>query len=226
LSETVLEMKKIDKRFMGVHALKGVDFELQAGEIHALVGENGAGKSTLMKALTGIYPKDSGEIHYLGKLFNPRNPKQALQMGIGIIHQELNMMDHLTVAQNIFIGRESTKARGLFLNEKDQNQRAADLFKRLRMNIDPTENLGNLTVGKQQMVEIAKAVSHNLRVLILDEPTAALTETEIQELFSIMRNLAEKQVAMIYISHRMDERPGYCSAGWGVRRNSQYQRYY
>ncbi len=205
MSETVLEMKKIDKRFMGVHALKGVDFELQAGEIHALVGENGAGKSTLMKALTGIYPKDSGEIHYLGKLFNPRNPKQALQMGIGIIHQELNMMDHLTVAQNIFIGRESTKARGLFLNEKDQNQRAADLFKRLRMNIDPTENLGNLTVGKQQMVEIAKAVSHNLRVLILDEPTAALTETEIQELFSIMRNLAEKQVAMIYISHRMDE---------------------
>ena len=107
MRETVLSMKKIDKRFAGVHALKGVDLELREGEIHALVGENGAGKSTLMKALTGIYPKDSGEIHYLGKLYNPRGPKEALGHGIGIIHQELNMMDHLTVAQNIFIGRES-----------------------------------------------------------------------------------------------------------------------
>lgn len=205
MRETVLEMKKIDKRFMGVHALKGIDFELKSGEIHALVGENGAGKSTLMKTLTGIYPKDSGEIHYLGSLFNPKDPKQALQLGIGIIHQELNMMDHLSVAQNIFIGRESTKGNGWFLNEKDQNRRTEELFKRLKMNIDPTETLGNLTVGKQQMVEIAKAVSHNLKILILDEPTAALTETEIDELFAIMRDLAKKGVAMIYISHRMDE---------------------
>lgn len=205
MSEKVLEMKKIDKRFMGVHALKGVDFDLYPGEVHALVGENGAGKSTLMKALTGIFPKDSGEIHYTGKLFNPRGPKQALQMGIGIIHQELNMMDHLTVAQNIFIGRESVRGNGFLLNEKDQNQRTERLFKRLNMDIDPTEMLGNLTVGKQQMVEIAKAVSHNLKILILDEPTAALTETEIDELFTIMRDLAAKGVAMIYISHRMDE---------------------
>ena len=198
-------MIKIDKRFTGVHALKGVDFDLRAGEIHALVGENGAGKSTMMKALTGIFPKDSGEIHYLGKLYNPRGPKEALSRGIGIIHQELNMMDHLTVAQNIFIGRESTRAKGLFLDEKLLNMRAEDLFKRLNMDIDPKETLGNLTVGKQQMVEIAKAVSHNLKILILDEPTAALTETEINELFSIMRDLASKGVGMIYISHRMDE---------------------
>jgi len=201
----VLSMKKIDKRFTGVHALKGVDFDLYEGEIHALVGENGAGKSTLMKALTGIFPKDSGEIHYLGKLYNPKSPKEALRYGIGIIHQELNMMDHLTVAQNIFIGRESTRMNDLFLDDKKQNQMTADLLKRLHMDIDPTETLGRLTVGKQQMVEIAKAVSHNLKVLILDEPSAALTEIEINELFSIMKDLASKGVAMIYISHRMDE---------------------
>ncbi len=198
-------MKNIDKRFTGVHALKGVDFDLFEGEIHSLVGENGAGKSTLIKALTGIYPKDSGEILYMGKLLNPKDPKEALQMGIGIIHQELNMMDHLTVAQNIFIGRESTRKGGLFLDEKNQNRRAAELFTRLNMNIDPKEVLGNLTVGKQQMVEIAKAVSHDLKILILDEPSAALTETEINELFTIMRDLAGKGVGMIYISHRMDE---------------------
>ena len=119
MGEVILSMQKIDKRFSGVHALKSVDFELRAGEIHALMGENGAGKSTLMKALTGIYPKDSGEIHYLGKLYNPRDPKEALGRGIGIIHQELNMMEHLTVAQNIFIGRESTKGKGLFLGRKE-----------------------------------------------------------------------------------------------------------
>ena len=204
MNETVLSMKDIHKRFMGVHALKGVDLELKAGEVHALVGENGAGKSTLMKVLTGIYEKDSGEIYFLDKLFHPHNPKQALQTGIGIIHQELNMMEHLTVAQNIFIGRESMKG-GLFLDEKRLNRRTEELFKRLNMNIDPTETLGNLTVGKQQMVEIAKAVSHDLKVLILDEPTAALTETEIDELFAIMKDLASKGVAMIYISHRMDE---------------------
>ncbi len=205
MREIVLSMKNIDKRFSGVHALKGVNLELRAGEVHALVGENGAGKSTLMKALTGIFPKDSGEIHYLGKLYNPRGPKEALSRGIGIIHQELNMMDHLTVAQNIFIGRESTFGKTFFLDEKNQNRRARELFKKLNMDIDPTVTLGKLTVGKQQMVEIAKAVSHNLKILILDEPTAALTETEINELFVIMKDLAAKGVAMIYISHRMDE---------------------
>jgi len=205
LRNVVLSMKNIDKRFTGVHALKGVSFDLYEGEIHALVGENGAGKSTLMKALTGIFPKDSGEIHYMGKLFNPKGPKEALDAGIAIVHQELNMMDHLTVAQNLFIGRESTKRNGWLLDEKAQNKRAAELLGRLNMDIDPTEKLGKLTVGKQQMVEIAKAVSHNLRVLILDEPSAALTTKEIDDLFTIMRNLASKGVSMIYISHRLDE---------------------
>jgi len=198
-------MKNIDKRFAGVHALKGVDFDLYEGEIHALVGENGAGKSTLMKALTGIFPKDSGEILYLGQPFNPKGPKDSLDAGIAIVHQELNMMDHLTVAQNLFIGRESTKGRGWLLDEKAQNKRAAELLSRLNMDIDATEKLANLTVGKQQMVEIAKAVSHDLKVLILDEPTAALTDREIDDLFTIMRDLAAKGVAMIYISHRLDE---------------------
>jgi ribose transport system ATP-binding protein len=203
--DVVLSMKDIDKRFSGVHALKGVDFELRAGEIHALVGENGAGKSTLMKALTGIFPKDSGEIHYMGKLFNPQGPKEALDAGIAIVHQELNMMEHLTVAQNLFIGRESTRRGKWFLDEKAQNQRAIELFERLHMNIDPEEKVSDLTVGKQQMVEIAKAVSHNLKVLILDEPSAALTEREIDDLFAIMRDLATQGVGMIYISHRLDE---------------------
>ena len=205
MSKVVLSMKEIDKRFAGVHALKGVDLELREGEIHALVGENGAGKSTLMKALTGIFPKDSGEIHYMGKLFNPRGPKDALDAGIAIVHQELNMMEHLSVAQNLFIGRETTKGRGWFLDEKAQNKRASDLFKRLNMGIDPEEKMSNLTVGKQQMVEIAKAVSHNLKVLVLDEPSAALTDREIEDLFIIMRDLASKGVGMIYISHRLDE---------------------
>jgi ribose transport system ATP-binding protein len=198
-------MRKIDKRFTGVHALRQVDFDLDEAEIHALVGENGAGKSTLMKVLIGINPKDSGEIHYLGHQFSPRDPKHALEMGIGIIHQELNMMDHLTVAQNIFIGRESTRFNGILLDKREQNRRAADLFKRLKMKIDPTETLGRLTVGKQQMVEIAKAISHRLRILILDEPTAALTNAEIEELFTIMRDLARRGVGMIHISHRLDE---------------------
>lgn len=205
VKDVVLSMKDIDKRFAGVHALKGVDFELRSGEIHALVGENGAGKSTLMKALTGIFPKDSGEIHYMGKLFNPQGPKEALDAGIAIVHQELNMMEHLTVAQNLFIGRESTRGKSWFLDEKAQNRRAAELFAKLNMNINPEEKVSNLTVGKQQMVEIAKAVSHNLKVLILDEPSAALTEREIEDLFAIMRDLATKGVGMIYISHRLDE---------------------
>ncbi len=206
VKNVVLSMKKIDKRFSGVHALKEVDFDLREGEIHALVGENGAGKSTLMKALTGIIPKDSGEITYLGKPFDPHGPKDALDAGIGIVHQELNMMEHLTVAQNIFIGRESTKkGRSWLLDEKAQNQRTSELLKHLNMDINPTTRVRELTVGKQQMVEIAKAVSHNLKVLILDEPTAALTDNEIEDLFVIMRDLASKGVSMIYISHRLDE---------------------
>jgi ribose transport system ATP-binding protein len=205
LGKQILSMRKIDKRFTGVHALRGVDFELDEGEIHALVGENGAGKSTLMKIIIGINQRDSGEIHYLGRPFSPRNPKHAMEMGIGIVHQELNMMDHLTVAENIFIGREATKAGGILLDKREQIRQTEELFKKLKMNVDPADRLGRLTVGKQQMVEIAKAVSHRLRILILDEPTAALTDAEIEELFAIMRDLKSHGVGMIHISHRLEE---------------------
>lgn len=205
MENTLLSLKGINKSFTGVHAVKDVDFELYKGEVHALVGENGAGKSTLMKILTGIYEKDSGEMYYLGKFFNPPSPKHATDMGIGIIHQELNNMDNLTVAQNIFIGRESIGKNGFFLDERAQNRRARELFDRLNINIDPEEPMSRLTVGRQQLVEIAKAVSHNLQILILDEPTAALTDTEINELFAIMRDLKKKGIGMIHISHRLDE---------------------
>ncbi|MFW6234804.1 MAG: sugar ABC transporter ATP-binding protein, partial [Spirochaetota bacterium] len=205
-ADTVLSMTDIEKSFTGVQALKKVSFNLRRGEIHALVGENGAGKSTLMKVLTGIHEKDAGEISYLGHPFNPRSPKHALSLGIGIIHQELNMMDHLTVAQNVYIGQESTVFGGLFLSEPKQNRRTAELFKRLNISINPSDRLGDLSVGKQQMVEIAKTVANdNLQILILDEPTAALTNREIEELFRIMRDLACQGVAMVHISHRLDE---------------------
>lgn len=198
----VLQMIDIDKRFQGVHALKKCNLELRKGEIHALVGENGAGKSTLMKCLTGIYKPEEGQIVYNGKTVSYKNPKEAQEDGISIVHQELNLMNHLTAAQNIFIGRES---KGFILHDEVINQETRKLFDHLKLNIDPTEKVGSLTVGKQQMVEISKAISFDSSVLILDEPTAALTESEIRELFKTMNDLRDKGVTMVYISHRMDE---------------------
>lgn len=203
MGETILRMEGIDKSFTGVHALKGVDFDLQKGEVHALMGENGAGKSTLMKILTGIYSKDSGTITYEGKEVEFKTPKEAQDAGIAIVHQELNMMNHLTVAQNIFIGREVMN--GKIINDKKMCDDAAALFKKLNIEIDPTAVMGELTVGKQQMCEIAKAISREVKLIVFDEPTAALTDTEIEELFKIIRDLREKGLGIIYISHRMDE---------------------
>lgn len=203
VGDVILTMKGIDKSFPGVHALKGVDLELRRGEVHALMGENGAGKSTLMKVLTGIYSKDSGTITYEGKDVVFTNPREAQDAGIAIVHQELNMMNHLTVAQNIFIGREYMN--GKLINDKRMNAEAAKLFERLNIDINPAETMGNLTVGRQQMCEIAKAISRDVKVIVFDEPTAALTESEIEELFKIIRDLREKQLGIIYISHRMDE---------------------
>ncbi len=203
MGETILRMERIDKSFTGVHALKGVDFDLQKGEVHALMGENGAGKSTLMKILTGIYSKDSGTITYEGREVEFKNPKEAQDAGIAIVHQELNMMNHLTVAQNIFIGREAMS--GKLINDKKMNEDARALFERLNIEIDPAEMMGNLTVGKQQMCEIAKAISREVKLIVFDEPTAALTDAEIEELFKIIRDLREKGLGIIYISHRMDE---------------------
>ena len=203
MNNVILEMKNIDKRFSGVHALKFVNLELREGEVHALMGENGAGKSTLMKVLCGIYKRDGGEIMLFGDKVNFHNIKESQEAGISIIHQELNMMNHLTVAQNIYIGREPMK--GIYIDDKKMEKDARELFDRIGVKIDPSAILGTLTVGKQQMVEIAKAISRNSKILILDEPTAALTQVEVEELFKIMNDLREKGIGMIYISHRMDE---------------------
>ena len=203
MSELILKMIGIDKRFSGVHALKGVDFDLYAGEVHALMGENGAGKSTLMKVLCGIHAYDSGSIEYFGKKVKFASIAESQAAGISIIHQELNMMNHLTVAQNIYIGREPMK--GGFIDDRKMEADATELFKRIGVRIDPSVKLGSLTVGRQQMVEIAKAVSRDSKLLILDEPTAALTQPEVEDLFRIMHDLQRKNIGMIYISHRMDE---------------------
>lgn len=203
MAAQILKMTNITKSFPGVKALKQVDFELNGAEVHALVGENGAGKSTLMKILTGIYTRDEGEIIYQGEQIHLRNTKDAQAKGICIIHQELQMMTHLTVAENIFIGREKT--HGIFLDDKAINDMAKKLTDKLGIDIDPREKVGNLTVGKQQMVEIAKAISFDAKLLVLDEPTAALSDVEIDALFKVMRDLRARGVAMIYISHRLDE---------------------
>nr|WP_207723971.1 sugar ABC transporter ATP-binding protein [Mediterraneibacter hominis] len=203
VGEVILTMKDIDKSFVGVHALKNAQLELRKGEVHALMGENGAGKSTLMKILTGIYSKDSGTIIYDGKEVEYKNPKEAQQAGVVIVHQELNMMNHLTAAQNIFIGRE--KMNGKLINDGKMAEEAKRLFDMLHIDIDPKETMGRLTVGKQQMCEIAKAISTDARIIVFDEPTAALTETEINELFKIIDDLRKKDLGIIYISHRMDE---------------------
>ncbi len=203
MGEVILTMKDIDKSFPGVHALDHVSLEVKKGEVHALMGENGAGKSTLMKVLTGIYTKDEGTITYEGKEVEFHNTREAQDAGVVIVHQELNMMGHLTVAQNIFVGREPKK--GIMIDDKKMNEDARALFERLHIDIDPTETMSNLTVGKQQMCEIAKAISHEAKVIIFDEPSAALTESEIEELFKIIRDLREQQLGIVYISHRMDE---------------------
>ena len=201
--EVLLTMTGIDKSFPGVHALDHVDFEVRRGEIHALMGENGAGKSTLMKILTGIYSKDSGSIIYEGKEVSFSSPREAQEAGILIVHQELNMVNHLTVAQNIFIGREPMK--GLRIDDAKMVRDSRALFDMLGIDIDPRDKMSKLTVGKQQMCEIAKAISHDAKLVVFDEPSAALTETEIEQLFKIIRDLKRKNMGIVYISHRMDE---------------------
>ena len=201
----LISIEKLSKSFPGVRALHDVRFELMAGEVHALMGENGAGKSTLMKILAGVYAKDSGEILYNGQSVAFAGPGDAQAMGIGIIHQELQLMNHLTVAQNIFIGREPRGRFGLFLDEDKLNAQAREILARLNLNLDPRAIVGGLTVAKQQMVEIAKALSFNSRVLIMDEPTSALNDAEIAELFRIIRELKSSGVGVVYISHKMDE---------------------
>jgi ribose transport system ATP-binding protein len=205
MDDVLVVMEGIEKSFPGVHALSQAKFELRPGEVHALVGENGAGKSTLMKVLSGIYRPDAGRIFCKGKEVEIHNPRAAQQLGISMIHQELNLMPHLTVAQNIFIGREPRQGVKFMLDEKAINAQAEQVFALMHLNLDPKIKVADLTVAKQQMVEIAKALSFKSEVLIMDEPTAALTDTEIEELFRIIRDLRAKGVGVVHISHRLEE---------------------
>jgi ribose transport system ATP-binding protein len=205
MSQILVKMEGVDKHFAGVHALKECQFELRSGEVHALVGENGAGKSTLMKVLTGVYQKDRGHIVYQGKEVHIPDTRTAQKLGISMIHQELNLASDLTVAQNIFIGKEPRKRIRLFLDDKEMNKQTAILLKQMNLDIEPTTLISKLTVAKQQMVEIIKAISYDSQVLIMDEPTAALSDAEIEDLFKMIGQLRLKGVGIVYISHRMAE---------------------
>jgi len=203
MQEYIVEMEHINKTFPGVKALDDVSFNLKSGEVHALLGENGAGKSTLMKVLSGVYTADSGEIKIFGDTVTELTPKKAQQLGVAIIHQELNLCPHLSVAENIFLGREITKMG--ILSSKEMSKEAKCILDKLNIDISPDEIVGNLPVSKQQLVEIAKALSTNSRILIMDEPTSALSEKEIDDLFKIIRKLKGEGCGIIYISHRLEE---------------------
>lgn len=203
MKETIVSMKGICKSFPGVKALDQVDFELQSGEVMALLGENGAGKSTLVKILSGVYTRDSGELNIFGKPYGNLTPKQAQAAGVAIIHQELNMCSHLSVAENIFLGREKTK--GGLLDNVEMEAEAERILSELKIDISPSQVLGELTISRQQMVEIAKALSTNAKILVMDEPTSSLTSREISDLFRIIRTLREKGCGIVYISHRLEE---------------------
>jgi ribose transport system ATP-binding protein len=200
----VLEMRHIRKTFPGVVALDDVHFELRRGEVHILLGENGAGKSTLMKILSGAYQKSDGQVVLDGAEVEMKNPKQAQTLGISTIYQEFNLIPHLPIGENIFLGREPVRLPGL-IDQRAIIQEAQSALSSLGLTLDPRRLVKDLRVAEQQMVEVAKALSLDARILIMDEPTAALTEHEIAELFATIRRLKEKGVAIVYISHRMEE---------------------
>jgi ribose transport system ATP-binding protein len=204
MTEPLLEVEGVEKTFPGVRALHDMRLELRSGEVLALVGENGAGKSTLMKLLSGIHTADAGHFTLGGEPYQPAGPRHALELGISIIHQEFNLVPHLTIAQNIFIGREPRRAR-LLLDERKLNAAAAALLDRLHLPLDPRTVAGELSVANQQMVEIAKALSYEPRVLIMDEPTAALNDAEVETLHELIRRFVRPGTGVIYISHRMEE---------------------
>jgi ribose transport system ATP-binding protein len=201
---SLLAAKGIHKTFGGITALAGVHFELAAGEIHSLMGENGAGKSTLMKILSGVYPDYEGTMEVDGRAMRFASVREAEAAGVAIIHQELNLVPELTVAENIFLGREPLIA-GLFVDRKACSREAQGLLSRLGIELDPEARISSLRIGEQQLVEIAKALSLNARILIMDEPTSALSPGECERLFAIMRQLAGSGVGIVYISHRIDE---------------------
>lgn len=204
MNTQLLKMEGISKAFAGVKALDNIQFDLKNGEVHALMGENGAGKSTLMKILTGVYVRDEGKVYLKGDAIEYTNPKEAQRDGVVIVHQELNMMKDLTVAENIFIGRETVRGK-FMIDDADLIKKSNELFRRLGVSINPKQKVGDLTVGNQQMVEIAKAISMDAQIIVFDEPTAALSTKEIQDLFKIIRDLKKQGLGIVYISHRMDE---------------------
>jgi ribose transport system ATP-binding protein len=204
--EPILKLKGITKAFPGVIALKGVDFELREGEVHVLVGANGAGKSTLVKILAGVYQADEGEIFFDGEPLSIRTPEHALEMGISIVYQNFNLITKMDVAQNIFLNREPVK--GPFIKRMDWHRVYSEtktILKRLHLDIHPRTKVGDLTVADHQMIEIAKALAIQSRILILDEPTSCLSEQETDELFTRLSQLRDEGVAILYISHRLEE---------------------
>lgn len=200
----ILVMKDIVKTFPGVQALKGVGLNVKYGEIHALMGENGAGKSTLMKCLIGIHPPTSGQIYFEGNLIENYSTSDALKMGIAMIHQELSPVEHRSIMENIWLGREPKTKLGL-VDHKKMYEMTKEVLKLIDFNEDPKTLVASLTVANMQMIEIAKALSYNAKLIIMDEPTSALTNKEIEQLFSIMRRLRENGKSIIYISHKLDE---------------------
>ena len=201
---SLLQASSITKQFPGTLALDNVQLDLQAGEIHAVVGENGAGKSTLMKILSGVYTPDAGSIHFEGAPLTISNPHDALMHGIAIVHQELSLVPALTVAENIYPGRLPTNAIG-FVKYGELFRSAAAILESINLDINPRTPVSELSIAKQQLVEIGKALSMDTKVLILDEPTSALTEREVDILFDLLRRLAAKGVGILYISHKLDE---------------------
>lgn len=203
MQDYIVEINHVSKTFPGVKALDDVSFNLRSGEVMALLGENGAGKSTLMKVLSGVYTRDSGEVKIFGKPQGDMTPKLAQELGVAIIHQELNMCAHLSVAENIFLGREEIHT-GVLAN-RQMCKKAREVLERLNIDIDPNTIVGDLQVSKQQMVEIAKALATNAKILIMDEPTSALTSKEIDDLFGIIHKLKAQGCGIVYISHRLEE---------------------
>ncbi len=202
--EFILEVDNVRKEFPGVVALDNVHLRIRPGSVHALMGENGAGKSTLMKIIAGIYKPNQGEVRFAGKPIDIKTPIDALNSGIAMIHQELNLMNTMTVAENVWIRREP-KGTGGLIDHRRMRQMTQDLFDELNIPLDPTATVGDLTVAQKQMIEIAKAVSYNSDVLIMDEPTSAITESEVEHLFTIIRDLRAKGVGIVYITHKMNE---------------------
>lgn len=200
----IIELRNIRKEFPGVVALDDVSFYISPGCVHALVGENGAGKSTLMKILSGSYTHFEGEIIYEGKSIQLQNEKDALKRGISIVHQELNPIPELSIAENIFLGREPQKIKGI-INAKELKKKTKDLLNQLGLDYDPETKVGELSIAQKQMIEIIKAISRNCKVILMDEPTSALTDIEVAYLFKQIKSLKKKEIAIIFISHKLNE---------------------